>query len=537
MNLVLSQPADQLRAGFLALRSADDVARLLEVSLRTLNYHIYRIPASKRYKTFSLQKRSGGLRDISAPATALKILQSKLNTILQTVYKPRPCVHGFTIGRSILSNAAEHKGRRYVFNVDLQDFFPSINFGRVRGMFMGKPYNIPSDAATVLAQVCCHENELPQGAPTSPIVANMTCAKLDGELQRLAGKCRCTYTRYADDLTFSTDMPRFPSDLAAVRIENGKTFSVAGDVLRVMIMSNGFIVNPNKVRLSSQCNRQEVTGLTTNLFPNVRRHYVSQIRAMLHAWSKFGLDAAEKEFRKKHDKHSRGPGRTEVSFRHVVRGKLAFLRMIRGQGNSTVVQLMNELARLDPHIIVDLAPLSIPASYRWLFDSLWVLESQRHNKQGTAFALKDQGLVTCAHAVEDDTTAYQQQNPTVKYPVKIVRKDDNFDLAVLAIDAVFSTCLNAEYGQAVKQGDQILLAGFPNVAVADTGYMAPCNVAGIRTTMGVRRIMITAAVANGNSGGPILNRHNRVIAIAVSGDPHEADKNSGISIDMLKNVK
>ena len=300
MSLTLSASPREFRGQFLALRTAQDVADLLEVDLKRLIYHLYRVPRSQHYTTFDIPKKSGGIRRISAPVTALKIIQQKLNQVLQHVYQPKPSVHGFALERSIVGNAKVHSKRKYIFNVDLKDFFPSINFGRVRGLFMGVPYKLDPAVATVLAQICCFNNQLPQGAPTSPIISNMICAKMDSQLQRLANQCRCTYTRYADDITFSTSIRDFPSDLA--RINSSGQVEVGAKFNR-LITENGFEINLDKVRLQTKTRRQEVTGLTANRFPNVRRKYVRQIRAMLHSWGKFGLEAAQEEFLNRYDKN------------------------------------------------------------------------------------------------------------------------------------------------------------------------------------------------------------------------------------------
>src|SRR5205814_3311637 len=119
----------------------------------------------------------------------------------------------FIPARSILTNAKPHLRQKFVLNVDLKDFFPTINFGRVRGVLIAKPYCLLPHIATYIARICCRDNALPQGAPTSPIISNMICSRLDRQLLRLARQYRCVYTRYADDLTFSTSMPRFPGAL------------------------------------------------------------------------------------------------------------------------------------------------------------------------------------------------------------------------------------------------------------------------------------------------------------------------------------
>ena len=206
MSVKLSAKPDELCGKFYALKTPQDVADLLEIDLQRLYYHIYIVRESSRYTTFDIPKRYGGHRTISAPVTALKIIQRKLNQVLLQTYSPKPSVHSFLLRKSILTNARVHVARRRILNIDLEDFFPSINFGRVRGLFMGIPYNLNPTVATILAQICCTNNQLPQGAPTSPIVTNMICAKMDSQLMGLAKANKCDCTRYVDDITFSTNL-------------------------------------------------------------------------------------------------------------------------------------------------------------------------------------------------------------------------------------------------------------------------------------------------------------------------------------------
>jgi RNA-directed DNA polymerase len=213
-SLQLTLPDSELRVKFYALRTRQDIAALVDISDYQLRYHLYIVSPQRRYKSFQIPKKSGTTRQITAPSSSLKIIQRKLNQVLQAVYRPKSCNHGFVRQKNILTNAREHVRRRVVLNIDLEDFFPSINFGRVRGMFISPPYKLNPSVATVLAQIYCFSNELPQGAPTSPIVSNMICAKIDDQLRALARKHRCLYTRYADDMTFSTYQSRFPEDLA-----------------------------------------------------------------------------------------------------------------------------------------------------------------------------------------------------------------------------------------------------------------------------------------------------------------------------------
>lgn len=348
MNIALELKADaaELVEKFNALSEPRDVASLLEIRHSLLIYHIYGVPEQRRYEKFLIPKKSGGFREIYAPATALKIIQRKLNTVLQHVYEPKPSVHGFIRKRNIVTNATPHTGKKYVLNIDLEDFFPTINFGRVRGMFAAFPYNLNLNVATVLAQICCFKGALPQGAPTSPTISNMICAKMDSELQRLAKKTRCTYTRYADDITFSTSMPYFPASLA--EIDSLGQIRVGKELERT-ISENGFRINQRKVRLQEKDQeRQEVTGLTTNKFPNVKRTFIRQIRAMLHAWRKYGLEAAEAEFLARYNTKHRNPKAKPPSFVKVVHGKIEFLGMVRGHNDDIYLKYRNQFEALAP---------------------------------------------------------------------------------------------------------------------------------------------------------------------------------------------
>ncbi|MGA2516203.1 MAG: reverse transcriptase domain-containing protein [Thermodesulfobacteriota bacterium] len=340
VSVTLSDDGAQLKSKFLSLKTPQDIATLLDVPYNRLIYHLYRKPPADRYTTFTIGKNNGELRTILAPISSLKIIQRKLKQVLENAYTPKPSVHGFVLTKSILSNARMHTKQRYVFNVDLKDFFPTINFGRVRGMFMGFPYKLPKNVATVLAQICCFNNQLPQGAPTSPIVSNMICAHLDSDLQRLAKTNKSIYTRYADDIAFSTSTRSFPPSIATI----DKLGQVqVGRKLNTIIVNNGFEIKPNKVWLRQKDRRQLVTGLVVNQFPNVRRKYTNQIRAMLYAYSKFGLKAANEEFLKSYDQKHRGPTKNAPRFQLVLKGKLDFLSMIRGKDDPLYLRLVNQL--------------------------------------------------------------------------------------------------------------------------------------------------------------------------------------------------
>src|SRR5689334_12289528 len=197
------------------IETGEQAAAFLGQNFGKLMYMLYKAPEEKRYTPFEIPKRTGGMRLIHSPNGAIREAQTALAPHLLALYNAHPSVHGFLKERSILSNAKLHTGQRLVFNVDLADFFPSINFGRVRGLFMSPPFNLGPAAATVFAQLCTHRNGLPQGAPTSPHLSNFIAADLDRRLTRLARESGARYTRYADDITFSCNHPTMPPALAA----------------------------------------------------------------------------------------------------------------------------------------------------------------------------------------------------------------------------------------------------------------------------------------------------------------------------------
>lgn len=273
-------------SSFPKLKTETDVAALLDVSWPALRYYLYRMPKGDLYRTFAIRKRGGGPREIHSPCLRLKKIQGTLLRVLEQIYTPKPPVQGFTFDRSIVTNARRHIGARWLLNVDLHDFFPSIHVGRIIGLFQAWPFLADTEAATVLAQICTYQGKLPQGAPTSPIISNMVCFKMDGELLSLAKAHRCVYTRYADDITFSTRLHEIPLEV----VESVGPPVVIGQKLLAILEKARFQINPEKVCVQGKTRRMVVTGLKINRFPNVRKSLISQVRAMLHAWEKFGIE-------------------------------------------------------------------------------------------------------------------------------------------------------------------------------------------------------------------------------------------------------
>ena len=270
-----------------AAAGLEDLATILGYKPSGLAYIIYRLPDAKKYTKFTIPKKSGGEREICAPIEPLKMLQRRLANILyacrdqiDSEQNRRPLSHGFRRKYSIITNAQNHKRRRFVLNLDLQDFFPTFNFGRVRGFFiLNNDFKLNAKIATLIAQIACFENGLPQGSPSSPVISDLIAHLLDVRLAQLAKTHLLTYSRYADDLTFSTSQREFPAAVARPAAGNGGEWELGDDLVNA-IKRVDFAINPGKTRMQFRMSRQLVTGLTVNAKVNIRPEYYRYSRAM-----------------------------------------------------------------------------------------------------------------------------------------------------------------------------------------------------------------------------------------------------------------
>ena len=263
----------------------------------------------------------------------------------------KSCAYAFCRNKEkgIKGNALMHKNKRWVINIDLKDFFPSIHFGRVRGLFLAEPFHCTEEAATVLAQIACCDGHLAQGAPTSPIISNLICRRLDNQLLRFAKENRFSYTRYADDITFSTNLPVLPDVLGT--LDNDEKLHLSAELRKIIEEDNGFILNENKIRYASRHNRQEVTGLIVNTKVNVPRRFVKQVRAMLYAWKRFGKEAAAVEHYKKY--RPMQVDNAEDRFVRELHGRLNYIGHIRGKDDPLYSALCHKLWELEPDAKMD----------------------------------------------------------------------------------------------------------------------------------------------------------------------------------------
>ena len=445
---------DQIRTTFEKMQSREDLLHLLNEAkpmiygdkavpfeLKQLTWHANPKLGIKRYAEFKIKKKSGAERCIHAPVKGLKSLQKTLSFVLQCVYEPHSAAMGFVRDKSIVDNAKLHVGSKYVYNIDLKDFFQSIDQARVWKCLHLRPFNLnkdfshesqymnfedfqkeflkietdikflqyktngryfantsfgtiffspnfdkekeiyasfigctPSskiknplegeiklvnkipnssreDIANTIASLCCTEmdverknesgkwekvkrNVLPQGAPTSPVLTNVVCQRLDFILSGVAKRFGLKYSRYADDITFSS-MHNVYNAESKFLIE-----------LHRIINEQGFYIKESKTRLQKDGYRKEVTGLLVNEKVNVQQRYIKQLRMWLYYWEKYGYERAYTYFLAQYlsDKGHVKKGKPDMA--SVIAGKLDFLKMVKSSENLLFTKLSNRYAAL-----------------------------------------------------------------------------------------------------------------------------------------------------------------------------------------------
>ena len=321
LHLRLSDEAKLAERGLPVLHTPADVANLLRLSIKELRWLAFHTDVATRthYVKFQVPKKSGGMRTLAAPHKKLKAAQHSILANIVSRFPVTEAAHGFVAGRGIVSNANPHVNKTVVVNLDLENFFPTVVFPRVRAVF--ERYGYSGSVATVLALLCTESPRvgvtyagvkyeaatgprgLPQGAPTSPGLSNQVTRKLDKRLLGVAAKLGLTYTRYADDLTFSGG-----DEL------NSKTGWLLAKV-RHIAQEEGFAVNEKKTRVMRRSAAQLVTGVVVNDKPSISRDELRRLRAILHRAKSEGLEAQNREER--------------PNFRAWLTGKIAFVSMVR----------------------------------------------------------------------------------------------------------------------------------------------------------------------------------------------------------------
>ncbi|RAU81441.1 reverse transcriptase domain-containing protein [Pontibacter arcticus] len=365
------EKSQHILTAFSNLKSKEDFLELLNYTkiiiygdkaipftLKQVNYYSNPRINIERYAAFTIKKKSGATRVIHAPTKGLKAIQKCLNLILQIVYEQHQhkAATGFIPSKSIVDNALLHVRSIYVYNIDLKDFFPSIDQARIWGRLKFPPFNLNDktgrlEIANIIASLCCHEmeverikpdgswqkekrNVLPQGAPTSPTLTNIICQQLDFYLTAVAKRFNLKYSRYADDITFSSHHNVY---------QEGSIFL---HELHRIIAAQNFHIKPSKTRLQKQGYRQEVTGIVVNEDVNVPKRFVKQLRMWLYYWEQYGYERAYTYFLQQYsaDKGHTKKGRPDMA--NVILGKLKYLKMVRGADNHMYQKLAYRFEQL-----------------------------------------------------------------------------------------------------------------------------------------------------------------------------------------------
>lgn len=522
------------------------------------------------YRAFLMAKRSGGHRVIREPRRRLKVLQERVLAYLyERAGKPKPCAHAFNKNRSIVTNARKHLERKphFVLNLDLEAFFPSINFYRIRGVLQKAPFHFSHQVASMLAQMCVIGNELPQGAPTSPFLSNQVCRSMDRDLMALAKRHQATYTRYADDITFSFSTPN-PAALPANICSFDGGVAVLGNELVSIIEQHNFRINSAKTRMSTRRRRMEVTGIVINAFPNVKRAFIDSIRGGLHAWQKYGYDNAQAEWERRvavgatlaYEKRTRKRqtlSRKLPDIKNVLWGKLLFVRMVRGKDDSIYTRLAERYNQLvtdeksrNAEFAAPLLPVEpIVRSAEDVEHAVFVIEwigdyrptgsgeATMVGGQGTAFAYKRHDrLITCDHVLvatdQFNGTSFVADieaiagasltatNPVTgqDWPIRVVHRDAARDVAILEFVGEpparrFFTGIDAP----ITLHAPGRLIGFPNWSRGRRANQDPVIVTNRLPRTGLQRVEVNQLIRAGNSGGPFVDELYRVAGVAQQG--------------------
>jgi hypothetical protein len=257
-----------------------------------------KIDNPKCWKNFNIPKKTGGERQICAPEQRLKMIQKWIleNILYKVKFLSSESAHGFIPGKSIVTNAEQHLQKKIIFNIDLKDFFPSITSDRVLGLF--NKFGYTDYLCEIFTGLCTNKGLLAQGASTSPMITNLICRNLDRRLYGFARKYEFSYTRYADDITFSGGFNLLKHKKYILSIIEDEDFAIARKKLRVI----------------GQGNSQTVTGIITNKRLNVNRSLRKNIRATIYNCNKNGILSDERN--------------RDIKFKNSIYGKVSFINMI-----------------------------------------------------------------------------------------------------------------------------------------------------------------------------------------------------------------
>lgn len=309
LNFLASYYLEMNSRRLLCIYNRQHLADTLGVSLSRLEK--LAATASKKYSRFFATKKSGGQREILAPHPELKIIQRKILDALLDKVPLNTHAEGFRKERSIVTNAQWHPDKKIVIKIDIKDFFPSTTANRVFGMFAALGY--PENIASILTDLTTYQGRLATGAPTSPAISNILCRRLDKRFARLGDVSDFSYSRYADDLTISSNHPKLHTMIP---------------FFRQIINEEGYTVNENKLRIMRSGGRQQVTGIVVNQKLNLPRHEIRKLRAVIHNCQHKSLQTEIEKWAQLEKNHPKPERYTVEDFANSLSAKIHFVKMV-----------------------------------------------------------------------------------------------------------------------------------------------------------------------------------------------------------------
>lgn len=488
-----------------------------------LKGHLYGVSG---YSVFPIAKKSGGIRLIQSPSKLRRSIQKKLLPVFEATYRANDYAHGFIAKRNVRSNADPHVGGKTLINVDLQDFFSSITFKRVRGLLLRAPFSLQWNVANIVAQACCFNGVLPTGGITSPVISNLVLTRLDKRLASLVVRLGGDYTRYADDLSMSFDRP--VAQLSSlVRIDSVGNLSPGG-ALSEIVTSEGFLINNGKLRVAQSGARKIVTGLVVNDKVNVRRTWYRGLESKIYSIEKFGLSSiASKEYPEEKD--------IDVAIRMLLRrvhGKLAFLQMVRGQGDWLCADLAYRFNKLHSDGRLRVSSVELIAreeraprgvSVVVCYATPMVAYAMTPH-QGTGFCVQSGLIITAAHVVTDDGPVLpwiyvMNERTKALEKCEVAALCTHSDIAILKVSSgsVEAERHRFKMADAVAPGSMVTSIGYPNYAYGNLAVTQKHQVVKRFVSSLVAKAQINGAVQGGLSGAPVVDSQMRVVGMVHRG--------------------
>lgn len=517
---------------FLDIKTFKDLSEFLNIVPSKLGFFLYKLPRSKLYTEFEIPKKNGEKRKILAPTIFMRSIQEKIKYELEKHYVPPGCVHGFIKKRSIITNADIHTRKNWVLNIDIKDFFLMINPKRVYGLFRSKPFEFNEKIASIIANILTYKNSITQGSVTSPIISNMVCFRMDREFIRFCRSNNIAYSRYADDITFSSNDRKKLKKIYNVKL------NILSEAITDIIVKNGFEVNTKKVRCNFYFNHQEVTGIKTNDFRNIKKIQKYRIRSMLKSWEKFGLNDSAKFYMEKRDLDG-GANKAMEMFKNELAGLISYSNMVLGTNNLFVNKSKHRYNLLLKH------------------NRFRVQYSQTELLENTLYSLKscnDIGLceresisfycegvfIACLHGICEEKYAeflrvidkeagktylkrffktaslYRQEEITSLKDIEVIEYSLERDLVIYRVNDFFSPYQLQFSRTPIDRRENFVLARVNHTS--NEFYTSTCKIDKKRMIGSSEGYPLGQTVYQGDSGSPIINaRTNQVIGMVVYG--------------------